>query len=134
MKTLKNSIIVAVLTIGSLTITQAQETARKGWDGTIKGRKQTQGATFGEKSNEGATTETQTAVFASRKGYQCYMAKSDIATTSSEKLANNKHPDLMKRQLETTPESENVENGLADKIKLTPIKSKELTGTVSLLK
>ena len=133
MKALKNSIIAAVLTISSLTIAQAQETSRKGWDGTIKGSKQTQGATFGEKSNEGATTETQTAVFASRKGYQYYMAQSDMATTSI-KLSNNKHPDLMKRQLETAPESENVDNGLADKIKATPIKSKELTGTVSLLK
>ena len=133
MKTLKNSIIAAVLTIGSLTIAQAQETARKGWDGTIKGRKQTQGATFGEKSNEGATTETQTAVFASRKGYQYYMAKSDI-TTTSEKMANNKNPELMKYESKVTPVSENVENGLADKIKATPIKSNELTGTVSLLK
>ena len=51
MKTLKNSIIIAVLTISSLTIAQAQEALRKGWDGTIMGRKQTQGATFGEKSN-----------------------------------------------------------------------------------
>mgnify|MGYP000635546773 CR=1 FL=1 len=133
MKTLKNSIIIAVLTISSLTIAQAQEALRKGWDGTIMGRKQTQGATFGEKSNEEATSETQTAVFASRKGYQYYMAKSDMNATSV-KLSNNKHPDLMKRQLETAPESENVENGLADKIKATPIKSKELTGTVSLLK
>jgi hypothetical protein len=134
MKTLKNSIIAAVLTISSLTIAQAQETSRKGWDGTIKGRKQTQGTTFGERSNEETTSETQTAVGASRKGYQYYMAQSDMATTSV-KPSNNKHPDLMKRQLETAPESENVENdGLADKIKLTPIKSKELTGTVSLLK
>jgi len=132
MKTIKTSIIAAVLTISSLTIANAQETKRKGWDGTIKG-KQTQGATFGEKVRDEATSETQTAVFASRKGYQYYMAQSDMATTSI-KLSNNKHPDLMKRQLETAPESENVENGLADKIKLTPIKSKELTGTVSLLK
>ncbi len=133
MKTLKNSIIAAVLTISSLTIAQAQESSRKGWDGTIKGRKQTQGATFGEKSNEEATTETQTAAFASRKGYQYYMAKSDMAATSV-KLSNNKNPELMKYESKVTPVSENVENGLADKIKLTPIKSKELTGTVSLLK
>jgi hypothetical protein len=131
MKTLKKSIIAAVLTIGSLTIAQAQQTSQKGWDGTIKG-KQTQGATFGEKVSSETTTET--AVFVSKKGYEYYKNMSDATSTSSEKLANNKHPDLMKRQLETTPKTESNQNGLADKIKATPPKSKEITGTVSLLK
>lgn len=132
MKTLKNSIIIATaLAIGSLTIVQAQETSRKGWDGTIKG-KQTQGATFGEKVSSETTTET--AVFVSKKGYEYYKNMSDVASSSSEKLTNNKHPDLMKRQLETTLKTESNQNGLADKIKVTPIKSKEITGTVSLLK
>jgi len=132
MKTLKTSIIAAVLTISSLTIVNAQETKRKGWDGTIKG-KQTQGATFGEKSQTATTTsETDAAVFASRKGYQYYMAQSDMAATSA-KLSNNKHPDLMKR--ESAEVSETVQDESDNKIKPTTTSTKkEYVGHVTLLK
>ncbi len=61
MKTLNYSIITAVLTLGSFTITHAQETERKGWDGTIKGGK----------------TETTTAT--ENRGVE----KKDIKRTSS---------------------------------------------------
>lgn len=144
MKTLKKSIIAVVITIGTLTIAQAQETKRKGWDGTVKGGKQTQGTTFGEKVSDETTSETQTAVFVSRKGYQYYMAQSDMATTSSQRLANNKHPDLMKRQSkpvsatvqsEVEAVSETVQEEGENKI--TPATSsgkKEYVGHVTLIK
>ena len=143
MKTLKKSIIAVVLTIGTLTVAQAQQTTRKGWDGTIKG-KQTQAATFGEKVGVETTTNTQTAVIITRKGYQYYMAQSDMATTSSERLANNKHLDLMKRQ--SKPISETVQNEVEvvsdtvqeeaeNKIKpATSSTKKEYVGHVTLLK
>lgn len=67
MKTLKKSIIAVILTIGTLTVAQAQETKRKGWDGTVKGGKQTQGTTFREQVGDETTTNTQTAVAISRK-------------------------------------------------------------------
>jgi flagellar biosynthesis component FlhA len=143
MKTLKKSIIAVVLTIGSLTIAQAQETKRKGWDGTVKG-KQTQGATFGEKVSDETTTNKQAAVLVSRKGYQYYMAQSDMATTSSERLANNKHPDLMKRQSKPISEtvqneveavSETVQEEAENKIKpATSSTKKEYVGHVTLMK
>lgn len=132
MKTLKNSIIAAVLTIGTLTIAEAQEATRKGWDGTIKGRKQTQGTTFGEKVSDETTSETQTALFASRKGYQYYKAQSDMAATSV-KLSNNKHPDLMKRQ--SAEVSETVQDESDNKIKpTTTTTKKEYVGHVTILK
>lgn len=131
MKTLKTSIIAAVVTISSLTIANAQETKRKGWDGTIKG-KQTQGATFGEKVSYETTSETKTAVFASRKGYQYYMAQGDMATTSV-KLSNNKHPDLMKR--ESAEVSETIQEENENKIKpTTPSIKKVYVGHVTILK
>jgi hypothetical protein len=152
MKTLKKSIIVAVLTIGSLTIAQAQEATRngsdgsvkegktetqsheikrKGWDGTIKG-KRTQSTTLGEQLSDETTSETQTALLASRKGYQYYLAKSDIDATSV-KLSNNKHPDLMKRQSNAV--SETVQEEAESKIKpATPSTKKEYVGHVTLLK
>lgn len=164
MKTLKKSIITVVLTIGTLTIAQAQEATRKGWDGTVKGGKtetqsheikrkgwdgtvkgkQTQSATFGEQVSDETTSNTQAAVLVSRKGYQYYMAQSDMATTSSERLANNKHPDLMKRQSKPISEtvqneveavSETVQEEAENKIKpATPSNKKEYVGHVTLLK
>ncbi|MCF8322784.1 MAG: hypothetical protein K9I26_06575 [Flavobacterium sp.] len=143
MKTLKKSIIAVVLTIGTLTIAQAQEVTRKGWDGTIKG-KQTQAATFGEKVDVETTTNTQTAVIITRKGYQYYMAQSDMATTSSERLANNKHPDLMKRHTKPVSEtaqneveavSETVQEEAENKIKPATLSNKkEYVGHVTLIK
>jgi opacity protein-like surface antigen len=153
METLKKSIIAVVLTIGTLTIAQAQETTRKGWDGTVKGGKteaqsheikrkgwdgtvkgkQIQSTIFGEQVSDETTSNIQTAVIASRKGYQYYMAQSDMATTSSERLANNKHPDLMKR--ESAEVSETIQEESENKIKPTAVKDKkEYVGHVSLLK
>lgn len=132
MKTLKTSIIAAVLTISSLTIAQAQETSRKGWDGTIKS-KQTQGVTFGEKSQTATTiSETDATVFVSKKGYDYYKAQSDMAAKSV-KLSNNKHPDLMKRQSEAV--SETVQDESDNKIKPTTTSTKkEYVGHVTILK
>ena len=152
MKTLKTSIIAAVLTVSSITIAQTQDTKRKGWDGTIKGAttetqsheikrkgwdgtikgKQTQGATFGEKLITETTIETESTVFVSKKGYEYYKAQSDISSASS-KVANNKHPDLMKR--ESAEVSETVQEESDNKIKPTPVKDKkEYVGHVTLLK
>lgn len=72
------------------------------------------------------------------------MAQSDMATTSYERLANNKHPDLMKRQSKSISKtvqneveavSETVQEEAENKIKpATPSNKKEYVGHVTLLK
>lgn len=132
MKTSKKSIIAAMLMLACFTIAQAQEVSRKGWDGTVKG-KQTQGATFGEKTSSVSTDENQTNSELSKKGYDYYQSKSEL--DSSSKLSNNKHPDLMKRSLNTSPGAVQEENELDNKTKPTSTTSKkEYVGHVTLMK
>lgn len=106
MKNLKTSIIAVVLTISSLTIAQAQEIKRKGWDGNIKGKKT---ETSIESVSETPTTldhaiNTKGAGAQDRKKNPD-LTKNDASSKSSEKLASNKHPDLMKRQSEAVSET-----------------------------
>jgi opacity protein-like surface antigen len=151
METLKKSIIAVVLTIGTLTIAQAQETTRKGWDGTVKGGKteaqsheikrkgwdgtikgkQTQGATFGEKLTTETTIKTESEVYQSKRGYDYYKSQSDT-DTESVRLTNNKHPELMKQ--ESSEISKTIQEENQDKIKLPTTTKKEYVGHVTLLK